>query len=376
MRNGTTHGYLAGIDGLRGLGILAVVIYHSDFFPFLKGGFTGVDVFFVISGYMISRSLYNRPSLQFPRYLSEFYKRRIIRIVPALVVCLIVTIIASTLFIPSSWLSDIISKTGLSAFLGYSNFTLVWNSDRYFAPRAEFNPFLHTWTLATEMQFYLLFPIIYYVWLRFRKSKSAAGYISWALLAVLGASSLGIALLETTANHDRAFYLLPSRFWELAAGALLFQLHSNSVLLPKSKSAPRLLMIAGLLLLGVSFAFADQQAFPFPWAMVPVLATTLLLCGIVGTTDKASLVHRFLGSSAMVYIGKISYSLYLWHWPVAVLLRWTIGFHTYWLLLLYLVAALVLATTSYRYVETPVRTSNSCRSKRTGKLSSAVLQSC
>ena len=357
MKNDTAHGYLPGIDGLRCLGILAVVMYHSDFFPFLKGGFTGVDVFFVISGYMISRSLYNRPSLQFPCHLSEFYKRRIIRIIPALVVCLIVTIIASTLFIPSSWLSDIISKTGLSAFLGYSNFTLVWNSDRYFAPRAEFNPFLHTWTLAIEEQFYLLFPIIYYVWLRFRKDKSAAGSISWLLLAVLGVSSLGLAFIETTANHDRAFYLLPSRFWELAAGALLFQLHSNSLFLPKSKSAPRMLMIAGLLLLGASFAFADSQAFPFPWAMVPVLATTLLLCGIVGTTNRSSLVHRFLSSSVMIYIGKISYSLYLWHWPIAVLLRWTIGFDTYWLLLLYLAAALVLATASYRYVETLLRTS-------------------
>ncbi|MBN1126240.1 MAG: acyltransferase [Sedimentisphaerales bacterium] len=357
-------GYVPGIDGLRAIAVSAVILYHMDVLSFPKGGFTGVDIFFVISGYVISKSLYNKSSLRFPAYLSEFYKRRILRIIPALIVCLLFTILASTLFIPSSWLSRTISKTGISAFLGYSNFALVWYNDGYFSPRVDYNPFLHTWSLAVEEQFYLLFPLIYYIWLKLRKNKSIAGYASNALLAVLGMASLIYACFATKANPDRAFYLLPARFWELAAGALLFKLHSNNGFLPKSKHFSSFLLSCGIAVIGAGFVLADQNAFPFPWALVPVTGTVLLTSGVVSAGDKPSRFQRFLSASIMTYIGKISYSLYLWHWPVSALLRWTIGFNTLSSALVYLVVMFVLAATSFHCIETPIRTSQYLRSRK------------
>jgi peptidoglycan/LPS O-acetylase OafA/YrhL len=356
MKKNNAHDYLPGIDGLRAIAVLAVVIYHTNFFPFFKGGFIGVDIFFVISGYVIARSIHNRPFSRISRYLSDFYVRRAKRIIPALVACLLVTIVASTLFIPSSWLSSTIDQTGLAAFFGYGNFSLVWNNDGYFSPRVDFNPFLHTWSLGVEEQFYILFPMIFFMWLKFGKEKSAVGYFSRGLLFVLGISSLGFAVFETTAFHDRAFYLLPGRFWELTAGALLFQLHSNKIFVFESRNVSRLLMVAGLLAIAAGFIFADQGDFPFPWALIPVFATMLLLTGVVNNSARSSLPYKFLNSTVATYIGKISYSLYLWHWPVAVLLRWTYGLHTYWLALIYIAASFILAIVSYHFIETPVRT--------------------
>jgi peptidoglycan/LPS O-acetylase OafA/YrhL len=350
-----TRDYMPGIDGLRAIAVLSVIIFHMNVSPFFGGGFIGVDIFFVISGYVISRSLYNRPSERLSGYLSEFYKRRVKRIVPALMVCLLVTIIASTLFIPPFWLSDAIDKTGLAAFWGYSNFALVWNNDGYFSPNVELNPFLHTWSLAVEEQFYLLFPVIFYLWLKFRKEQSKIGIIFRVLLPVLGLFSLGFSFFETEVHHEQAFYLLPSRFWELAAGAILFQFHSKNLPYFKSKNVSRLFLIFGFILTGIGFVFANQRDFPFPWAIVPVSASMLLINGIVKTSDTAFILYKFLNSSVITYVGKISYSLYLWHWPVAVLLRWTVGFNSIWLMLLYLAASFLLAIISYHFIEIPVR---------------------
>lgn len=347
--------YLTGIDGLRAIAVLAVIIYHIKFFSFLPGGFTGVDVFFVISGYVISKSLAKKSSLRFSSYLSEFYRRRILRIFPALIVCLLVTMTASTLFIPSAWLSSTNSQTGLAAFFGVSNFALVWYTDGYFSPRVEFNPFLHTWSLAVEEQFYLFFPLLFYIWLKFNKKRSVYGYLSRGLLLGLAILSLVYAYFETASNHDRAFYLLPSRFWELAAGALLFKLHSNNLWLSNSKRISGIFLVSGILLLGLGFAYATQDLFPFPWAIIPVVSTMLLISGVTNVSDRF-IIHQFLQSNLMTYIGRISYSLYLWHWPVSVLFRWTIGFDRLEYHLIYLVAIFLLGAVSYHFVESPLRT--------------------
>jgi peptidoglycan/LPS O-acetylase OafA/YrhL len=356
VENKSSHlDYVAGIDGLRAIAVLAVIIYHTGFFRFLSGGFTGVDVFFVISGYVISKSLAKKSLLRLSSYLSEFYKRRIIRIFPALVVCLIVTMIASTLFIPSAWLSSTNSETGLAAFFGFSNFALVWNTNGYFSPRVEFNPFLHTWSLAVEEQFYLFFPLLFHVWLKPGKKSSVYGYLSRGLLLGLAILSLAYAYFETVSNHDRAFYLLPSRFWELAAGALLFKLHSNNLCMSNSKSISSVFLVSGIFLLGIGFVYSTQDSFPFPWAIIPVFGTVLMICGVTNVSDKF-VIHKFLQSSLMTYIGRISYSLYLWHWPVSVLFRWTIGFDKFEYYVIYLTVAFLLAAASYHFVEHPVRT--------------------
>lgn len=153
--------YYPHIDGLRALAVLAVIIYHLD--PgWLPGGFTGVDVFFVISGYVVSASLAKRDNSTFARFTLHFYARRFVRILPALLACLLATSVASTLFIPKAWLSEANEWTGLAAFFGVSNIVLALNQDAYYSPRAEFNPFIHTWSLGVEEQFYLLFPLVFF----------------------------------------------------------------------------------------------------------------------------------------------------------------------------------------------------------------------
>ena len=369
MKNTSSHpDYLAGIDGLRAIAVLAVIFYHIDFSSFLRGGFTGVDVFFVISGCVISKSLSKKSSLQFPTYLSEFYKRRILRIVPALLVCLIITVIASTLFIPTPWLSETNTKTGLAAFWGLGNFALVRYTDGYFSPLAEFNPFLHTWSLAVEEQFYLFFPLLFYIWLKRNDRRPVSGYLSRGLLLGLAIVSLTFAGFETVSHHDRAFYLLPSRFWELAAGALLYKLHSNNLCLSRSRKTSGLLLAAGLALLGIGFVYSTQGSFPFPWALIPVLGAMLLISGVTNTSDRLSIIHRFLESDAVTYIGRISYSLYLWHWPVFTLFRWTIGLDRWEYAIIGLVVVFVLAAASYHFVESPLRTSTYLLRQKNWKL--------
>jgi peptidoglycan/LPS O-acetylase OafA/YrhL len=355
MKEKYIRGYISGIDGLRALAVLAVIIYHLDYLNTFRGGFTGVDIFFVISGYVISRSIYNRKFKKLSGYLSEFYKRRLMRILPALLLCLTVTVLLSVLFIPGAWMSRTIDQTGSSAFWGYSNFSLIWNNDGYFSPGVNYNPFLHTWSLAVEEQFYLLFPMLFFIWLKLKDRKTIPGLISRTLLPVLGAASLIFVIFETGANHDSAFYLLPGRFWELVCGALLFQLHSKGRLILKSKALSRVFMICGIFGATAGFVFAEQGSFPFPWGLVPVTAAVLIIISIVSSGERPLFVHRLFSSGPAVYIGRISYSLYLWHWPFAVLLRWTTGINSWWIILIYLSVVFVFASISYKYLENPVR---------------------
>ena len=166
--------YIRGIDGLRALAVIAVMLFHIK--PsLLPGGFSGVDVFFVISGYVISGSLVRYSNCNFLDYIIGFYARRIVRIIPALIICLLVVSIVTTLFVPDSWLSSTISKTGLFAFIGLSNYALIWFNDGYFSPRADFNPFTHTWSLGAEEQFYAIFPLIMFVWIKYNERKNFLG---------------------------------------------------------------------------------------------------------------------------------------------------------------------------------------------------------
>jgi len=157
--------YVPHIDGLRAIAVLSVILYHLKA-SWLPGGFTGVDVFFVISGFVVSASVDRLPPVGGWAGLARVYARRIRRIVPALVVCLLVTAVLSALFIPESWLSETSDKTGRRAFFGLSNWVLASTGNDYFSPRTEFNPYTHTWSLGVEEQFYLLFPLLFLAWLR------------------------------------------------------------------------------------------------------------------------------------------------------------------------------------------------------------------
>ncbi|HMB25738.1 MAG TPA: acyltransferase family protein, partial [Anaerolineales bacterium] len=352
--NSSKSDYAPEVYGIKAIAVLAVIIYHAKIFSFLEGGFTGVDMFFVISGYLISRSLSRKSSLQFSDCLLEFYRGRIVRIFPALIVCLVVTMLAATLFIPSSWLSSTNGETGLMAFWGGSNFSLVQPANGYFSPRVEFNPFLHTWSLAIGEQFYLFFPLLFYAGLKPDKNRPVYKYLSWGALSGLTILSLAYAYFET--GTDQAFYLFSGRFWELAAGALLFKLHSNNLCISNSNGTSDIALGSGIVLLGIGFLYSDQNSFPFPWALIPVAGTMLLLSGVTNNSGQLSVIHKILQLKFITYIGRISFSLYLWHWPIFVLFRWTIGFDGLEYKIACLMLAFLLAGATYRFVELPVRT--------------------
>lgn len=367
MDSGKT-GYFDAIDGMRAIAVLSVIIYHFGPFPFWKGGFSGVDVFFVISGFVISKSLYGSGDSSLVSYLGGFYKRRLVRILPALIMMLLVTTLLSVLFIPSAWIGRTIDSTGLSSFWGYGNFTLAFNNDNYFSPAVELNPFLHTWSLAVEEQFYLFFPLLLYGILKYEKAGRTMRRLSLLPLAFLTVASFLYCVRETSHNPRNAYFLLPSRFWELASGALLFRVFASGRLRMRNRVAPAVLQIAGMALLSYGFGFGDQNEFPFPWALAAVFGTLVLTWGIVGAEGPPFFLSRVLSSRVSSVIGKMSYSLYLWHWPVLVLFRWTVGIQSVWMKAICLVLILGFSAASYRFVESPLRKNRSVKSTANWKV--------
>ena len=345
--------HIPGIDGLRAIAVLSVILFHLK--PeLLPGGFIGVDIFFVISGYVISRSLSKADTTSLSNFILGFYKRRVLRIFPALIVCLIITSIFAKLFIPSGfWLSQYNNWTGLSAFFGISNFYLVSGIDGYFSERTAFNPYVHTWSLAVEEQFYIIFPFVYFLWLRLRNSGNKHHRIAFFILPSIALISLLWSTHETTASHEQAFYLLPSRFWELTAGAMLYQFNSYR---PRHfNKYHHWTVLLGIASLSIGLGIANETNFPFPWALAPVFGTVLLVAGATSKNNKDSFFFRLLAGEGMSYIGRISYSLYLWHWPIFVLFRWTIGLDTLPLWLSALSLTFALSSISYHFIETTFR---------------------
>lgn len=338
------------IDGLRAIAVLAVVAYHLNA-KWLPGGFAGVDVFFVISGFVVAMSVSELGRISLDRFLAYFYARRLVRITPALVVMLLVTFVASALFIPEAWLSSSNQRTGLFAFLGLSNFTLAANAGNYFSPIAEFNPFTHTWSLAVEEQFYLVFPWLFILWLRGRRALSVT------IFSIALAASFVCAIWLGRTNETRAFYMMWSRFWELGVGVLLFQiLHARRHSFDTESPYRAWLAVAadiGLISLGVGLVIARPEAAPFPACVLPVVGTAMILGALHGR--RGGIAYILLTRPAMAYVGKISYSLYLWHWPVFVLFRWTVGLESPVWQATALTLAGALSVLSYHFVEQPPR---------------------
>ena len=351
-------GYLPYIDGLRALAVLAVIAYHLD--PaWLPGGFTGVDVFFVISGFVVSASLQRLPAAGSWGVFAQFYARRMRRIAPALVACLLATALASGLFIPDSWLSETSAKTGRMAFVGLSNWVLAASDNDYFSPKAEFNPYTHTWSLGVEEQFYLLFPLLFLAWNRGGRGRAW----STLLVALASAGSLAYALLRSRGGGEAgaAFYLTTARFWQLGSGVLLYQALALSGRFDAGAApAPRAawnwrspLLALALGLVGYGLWRARPGYSPWPDGLWPVLGTLGLLGLLHGA--PAGWIKRALSQRAVVAIGRVSYSLYLWHWPVFVLFRWTVGLESALAKALALLLVAALAIASYRWVELPWR---------------------
>ncbi|MEO6687754.1 MAG: acyltransferase family protein [Dokdonella sp.] len=353
--------HVAHIDGLRAIAVLAVIVYHLNE-HWLPGGFGGVDIFFVISGFVVSTSVSQWKEGGFGTFLGYFYARRLQRIAPALLACLLVTSLASALFIPPAWLSNANEMTGSHAFFGLSNYFLANNRESYFSPTIDFNPYTHTWSLGVEEQFYLLFPLLFFAWTRGPGGRR----LSMALVATAIAASTAWAWHLGHIDPAAAFYPITTRLWELAAGVLLHQVlayqhaHSNAGgaaglwRWPLTAAA-----LVSLGLLGFGLVTSLPRTFPWPGAWVPVVGTLGVLGFLHGQTN--SFVQRVLGCAPMTYVGRLSYSLYLWHWPVFVLLRWTCGLDSTVTRVAGLALTLALAALSLRFIERPLRYSPTLR---------------
>lgn len=343
-----TSKYWPHIDGIRAVAVLSVIAYHLNK-SWLPGGYLGVDVFFVVSGFVVSASMAHQ-SATLPTFLATFYARRIRRIVPALVVMLLATAAASALLIPSAWLSQSNQLTGLYAIVGLSNFVLAQNAGDYFSPVSDFNPFTHTWSLGVEEQFYLLFPLIFFPWLLGRPGRFA----SLATLAALTIASAVVSWHLSRTDPTHAFYMIWSRFWQLGAGALLFQSLS---LVKFGVIHQRAIAIAGwagaALLAWTIFGGGGSLPSPFP-ASASAIVGTLLLLALANYEGRCSPVPA-LAAPILVFIGRISYSLYIWHWPVFVIFRWTVGLDRPEHILGATALTFAAATLSHYVVERPIR---------------------
>jgi peptidoglycan/LPS O-acetylase OafA/YrhL len=334
--------YRPDVDGLRAVAVLSVVLYHYRVPPF-SGGYVGVDIFFIISGFLITSLL--RADLEAGHYLiGRFYERRIRRIFPALfALATVTTAVAFLVLFPSDLRRYGDSLLGLALFA--SNFTF-WGAAGYFDVDALRKPLLHTWSLAVEEQFYLFFPpLLFSLW---RFGRRAV----FVVLVLLCAVSLVLSIWAVHTAPVAAFYLLPFRTWELILGALLALAR---IKLPLGRQVIESMAVLGIALIGTSvFVFSPNTPFPGAAALLPCTGTALLI--YAGAGESRSFVTRTLAWRPVVAVGLISYSLYLWHWPLLVLARYLVfrDLTTSETALL-IALSFALAAVSWRYVEQPFR---------------------
>ena len=337
--------YRPDIDGLRALAVIGVILFHADLG--LSGGFVGVDVFFVISGFLItSLILKDIKSNQFS--LSGFWERRARRIFPALYVVTITTIGLSYLFLlPKDF--EILggSVIGLSFFS--SNIFFWKNTNSYFSGSAEEMPLLHTWSLSLEEQFYIIVPIVFLLFFKWRQFDKLFWVISAGTLL-----SLLISIVGTTHYESASFYLLPTRAWELGAGSIIAT--SRPI---KSYRLRTIFSVLGILSILFSFIFYDRSSsFPGLSAVPPVLGTALIIWSGVGFGEisRLPIVLKVLSIRPLVFIGLLSYSLYLWHWPLLALNEYmVIGRDSNLVKLTIVLVSFLLSMISWKYIEQPIR---------------------
>lgn len=334
--------YRADIDGLRAVAVIGVLFFHAGLS--FSGGFVGVDIFFVISGFLIT-SLILQAQQENRFSLRKFIYRRIRRLMPAALVMTTVTLLLGYWWlIPKDY--DKLAESAIAQMSLVSNIYFS-KSFNYFAGPAELVPLLHTWSLAVEEQFYLLFPLLLIC------CRNCSPKKLFLILATLTVFSFGLNLWMINVYPTKAFFLLPMRAWELLLGALL-------VFAPRLKPSQRLVAEYGSLtsvaVLGFTFfAYGNETVFPGIAALWPCLATAGLIYFHSGREFKTR-ISQILETRTLTYIGKMSYSLYLWHWPIMVYLKYLnrleleIPFALLGLSLSFLVGSI-----SYHLIETPFR---------------------
>ncbi len=333
--------YRPEIDGLRAFAVVAVIINHFNK-DILPGGYLGVDVFFVISGFVITSSLYQRPSENFRDFISGFYERRIKRLVPALSFFVLINSFLICLFQANPYES---LWTGLTSLFGLSNLYLFDKTTDYFAQSSQLNVFTHTWSLGVEEQFYIIFPLLIWFSGFGRQCKNGTRNLFLIVGMLTIASLIGFLYLYPS-NQSAAYFLMPTRFWEIASGCLLFiglqKIRSIEQFFEKISPIFVLSLVIGIMYL------------PMSWAVVSTVSVVALTLLLIASLKKNKLAFKFFANPKVVYIGLISYSLYLWHWGVLSISRWTIGIH-WWSVPFQLVLIFGLAICSYRWIEAPLR---------------------
>ncbi len=342
--------YRREIDGLRAVAVVPVILFHLQV-KALSGGFLGVDVFFVISGYLITSIILAEMSAD--RFsFREFWARRARRILPALLVVIATSLLAYWWFLSRTELPGV-GQEAMAALGSVSNIYYLTTSISYWGNAADYLNFLHCWSLSVEEQFYLVFPLLVWLHVRYRPQNLIAFLVTLMVL------SFALVILTTKKFPDATFYLLPTRAWELAAGALLAALErtpgqsgARAIGLPATWSGPAewagrwcaLLGIAGLCLIAFSYCVTLRR---FPKSIIPVYGT----CLVIGFA-RTGLSRNLLSHPSLLHIGKLSYSLYLWHWPVMVFARKLDVAVNSWILL---IPIYVLSLATYHAVEQPGR---------------------
>lgn len=331
IREDTQHRHVAGgsrssaskfrpdIQGLRAIAVLAVILYHAG--SLLPGGFLGVDVFFVISGFVITRSLTSEHARTGRISLLDFYRRRVYRLTPMLIVAVTVVVLASIILGPLAAI-DGVGQAGMAASFLVANLFFAREAG-YFGPAAELNPLLHTWSLSLEEQFYLVYPalVLGLYWIASKRGKTTWATIMGGLaVTCLGSLLLGLLLsygpalpsLSEQTTRRLAFFAMPARAWQFGVGAIVALADDRRSSARHQRAAVGLMGVAGLT--GCFALIVDGMSYPGLLAPLPTFFTACVIW------NKDGPVARFLSQRAFVRMGDVSYSWYLWHWPAIVFL--------------------------------------------------------
>ena len=339
--------YRPEIDGLRAIAVLPVILFHANFSLF-KGGFVGVDIFFVISGYLITRVIFSE-IFQSSFSIVNFYERRARRILPALFTVLIFTTFFAWHLLPPTEFKDY-GQSLVSVSLFASNF-LFWLESGYFGVGTDLKPLIHTWSLGVEEQFYIFFPLLAVLLFTINRK------LIFPIIFLLFFISLYLAQTYSSQNNEifvreAAFFLLPTRAWELLLGSILFLTYNNNSIV-SNKGLNNFFSLVGLALISYSiFFFSEHTPFPSFFALVPTIGAALLIIFAV----EGTFAYNFLVLKPMIIVGLISYSAYLWHQPILALSRYYfVGELSPLILLLLISVTLFLAYISWRFIEKPFR---------------------
>lgn len=334
--------YRKDIDGLRALAVLPVVFFHAGM-PGFQGGFVGVDIFFVISGFLIT-SIIAEEIKQNKFSVTSFYERRIRRILPALFTVVVFTYAVSFFLFTPTYFKNVGQSVAATSL--FSSNILFWRQSNYFAAPASVKPLLHTWSLAVEEQFYIFFPPL--LWIIFRYFRACVAF----LIAALALFSMAFNVWMVNENAATAFYLTPYRIWELLIGSALAL---GLIPVVRSQMHAEVLGSIGLgLIVWSVISFSSATVFPGWAALVPCLGAAALIYSGIGA--RTTYVGRMLEWRPVVFVGLLSYSLYLWHWPIIVFTRYyLLDEPTHAEMTLAIIVMAALSFFSWKYVEKPFR---------------------